>query len=90
MNMPPTDTKIFDENTKYGILEAIHNNGGKISRNKLHEVTNITYKDIDKIITDLIEDDDIKFFGGKFGKLKNKRKWKMVEITRKGEIKLGI
>ena len=88
--MAPTNNTLLDVNTKHGILQAIHNNGGKISRNKLHEVTNITYKDIDTIIIDLIKDDAIKFFGGKFGKLKSKQKWKMVEITRKGEMKIGI
>ena len=70
------------------ILQAIENNGGKISRNKLHEVTDRTYKTLDNIIKKLEEHNDIIFLGDKSGKRKKNKKWKMAEITQKGEGKL--
>jgi predicted transcriptional regulator len=73
----------------YEVLQAIEDNAGKISRNKLHEVTNMTYKTLDNIIEKLEENNEIMFLRNKSGKQKKNKKWKTVEITRKGESKLN-
>ncbi len=87
--MYPVNSRLREVNAHREILQAIEDNGGKISRKKLHEVTDMTYKTLDSIIVELEEENDILFIGHKGGKLKGNKRWKMAEITRKGEGKLG-
>ncbi len=86
--MRPNNYQLLDLKAEYEILQAIENNGGKISRNKLHEVTDKTYKTLDTIIEKLEENNEIIFMGNKSGKQKKNKRWKMAEITRKGKSKL--
>ena len=53
--MRPNKLHLLDLKAECEILQAIENNGGKISRNKLHEVTDRTYKTLDNIIKKLEE-----------------------------------
>jgi len=73
--MQPNNHQFPDFKAANEILQAIENNAGKISRNKLHEVTNMTYKTLDRIIEKLEENNEIVFLRNKSGKQKkNKRR----------------
>ena len=87
--MRPNNLHLLDLKAECEILQAIENNGGKISRNKLHEVTDRTYKTLDNIIKKLEEHNEIIFLEDKSGKRKKHKKWKMAEITQKGKSKLN-
>jgi predicted transcriptional regulator len=87
--MQPNNHQLPDLKADYAVLQAIDDNAGKISRNKLHEVTNMTYKTLDKIIEKLVENNEIIFLKNKSGKQKKNNRWKTVEITRKGKSKLS-
>ena len=89
MYMQPNKYQLPDLKSDYEVLQAIEDNAGRISRNKLHEVTNMTYKTLDNIIEKLEENNEIMFLRNKSGKQKKNKRWKTVEITQKGERKLN-
>ena len=89
MYMQPNKYQLPDLKSDYEVLQAIEDNAGRISRNKLHEVTNMTYKTLDRIIEKLEENNEVMFLRNKSGKQKMNKRWKTVEITQKGERKLN-